>query len=119
MSLLVHAYVRGPAGEMLFLDGPAGSDLAGPSTARTGIYGAPCVVALGARMLPMLATQDVYAETAAELDALDADCALLLANLDYVAASVGRDPDFVARRLRNIAAAITRARKAGGAVVIW
>jgi hypothetical protein len=119
MSLLVHAYVRGPAGEMVFLDGPAGSDLAGPSTARTGIYGAACVVALGARMLPMLATQNVYAETAAELDALDADCALLLDHLDYVAASVGRDPEFVAQRVRNIAAAIKRARKAGGAVVIW
>ncbi|MEV0716440.1 hypothetical protein [Asanoa sp. NPDC050611] len=119
MSLLVHAYVRGPAGEMVFLDGPAGSDLAGPTTARTGIYGAPCVVALGARMLPMLATQDVYAETAAELDALDADCRLLLDNIGYVSASVGRDPDFVAQRLRNIAGAIKRARKAGGAVVIW
>ena len=119
MSLLVHAYVRGPAGEMVFLDGPAGSDLAGPETARTGVYGAPCVVALGARMLPMLATQDVYAETAAELDALAADCALLIDNLGYVAASVGRDPDFVAARLRNIASAIKRARKAGGAVVIW
>jgi len=119
MSLLVHAYVRGPAGEMLFLDGPAGSDLAGPTTARTGIYGAPCVVALGARMLPLLATQDVYAETAAELDALDADCVLLIDNLGYVSASVGRDADFLAHRLGNITDAINRARSAGGAVVIW
>ncbi|HEV7710695.1 MAG TPA: hypothetical protein VGP16_21060 [Asanoa sp.] len=119
MSLLVHAYVRGPAGEMVFLDGPPGSDLAGPESARTGIYGASCVVALGARMLPMLATEDVYAETAAELDALDADCKLLLDNLGYVSASVGRSPDFVEERLRNIAAAVERARSAGGAVVIW
>ncbi|GAA1849326.1 hypothetical protein [Asanoa iriomotensis] len=119
MSLLVHAYVRGPAGEMVFLEGPAGSDLAGPEAARAGLYGSPCVVALGARMLPMLATQDVYAETLAELDALDADCALVLSNLGYVSASVGRDPDFVAHRLSNITAAIKRARKAGGAVVIW
>ncbi|MDG4822262.1 hypothetical protein O7635_10410 [Asanoa sp. WMMD1127] len=119
MSLLVHAYVRGPADEMVFLDGPAGSDLAGPTTARTSIYGSPCVVALGARMLPTLATQDVYAETPAELDALEADCALLLDNLGYVSASVGRDPSFVAQHVRNIATAIARARKAGGAVVIW
>ncbi|MEV4624394.1 hypothetical protein AB0J74_37515 [Asanoa sp. NPDC049573] len=119
MSLLVHAYVRGPAGEMVFLDGPPGSDLAGPTTARTGIYGAACVVALGARMLPLLATEDVYAETAAELDALDADCALLLDNLAYVSTSVGRSPDFIEQRVRNIALAIARARSRGGAVVIW
>ena len=119
MSLLVHAYVRGPAGEMVFLDGPPGSDLAGPTAARTGVYGAACVVALGARMLPLLATEDIYAETAAELDALDADCALLLDNLGYVSSSVCRAPDFVEQRLRNITAAIARARSAGGAVVIW
>jgi hypothetical protein len=116
MSRLVHAYVRGPAGEMVFLDGPPGSDLAGP---RTTVYGAPCVIALGARMLPLLISQDVYAETRAELDALDADCALVLDNLVYVATSVGREPAFIEARLRNITSAIERARAADGCVVIW
>ena len=119
MSLLVHTYTRGPAGEMVFADGPPGTEVVGPSSARAGIYGSACVVALGARMLPSLLAGDVYAETAAELDALEADCRLILDNLTHVATSVGRDPDFIADRIGNIAAAIARARVANGGVVIW
>jgi len=120
MSLLVRAYTRGPGGEMLFVDGPPGTEQAGPEAARTELYASASAISLGARMLPLLATENIYAETPAELDALEADCTLLLRNATQLSHATGQDPDKITTHLANIAAAIARARShTDGAVVIW
>jgi len=119
MSLLVNVYLRDDQGRMDFRDGPPGSDLAGFERLRTDLYGSPSVIALGARLLPKLDSDDLYVETPDELDQLERECALIVAGLAQVAASAGLDPEYVAQRVGNIQAAIERARQAGGHVVVW
>jgi hypothetical protein len=119
MSLVVDAYVLGADGRMAFVPGPAGSDLAGHERTRDELWGSSCVAALGATRLPTLASTDIYA-LPPELDELDRDCALILDNLERVAAATGFDEDYISYRLGNIRAAIARARAVdGGSVVIW
>jgi len=119
MTLGVHAYVPEADGRMTFLDGPAGSDLAGFERTRYDLWGSSCVVGLGTTLLPTLASTDIYA-LPSDLDQLDGDCVLVLDNLADVAAETGFDEDYIAVRLGNIRAAIARARGVdGGSVVIW
>ena len=52
MTLTVDAYVRDPDGRVTFVEGPAGSDLAGFERTRYDLWGSSCVVGLGATLLP-------------------------------------------------------------------
>jgi hypothetical protein len=119
MTLSVDAYVRDPDGRMTFVEGPAGSDLAGFERTRYDLWGSSCVVGLGATLLPTLASTNIDAPPS-ELDDLDRDCVLIADNLAHVATETGFDEDYIAYRLGNIRAAIVRARGVdGGSVVIW
>jgi hypothetical protein len=119
VSLLVNVYLRDGQDGMQFLDGPQGSDLAGGEQLRTSLYGSAYVIGLGARLLPLLDGDDLYVETPDELDLLNRDCALILADLPQVAAATGLEPDYVAHRVGNIRAAAVRARQLGACVVVW
>jgi sugar phosphate isomerase/epimerase len=104
---------------MDFVDGPQGSDLAGPDNWRKTIYGSPRVVALGGTALPLLASQDLYLETPDELAAAAHDCGLILANLIEVSTNADARPDHVAHRVGNVQDAISRAREIDAYVVVW
>jgi hypothetical protein len=119
VTLLVTVYVRGESDDMQAIEGPPGSELAGFEVARTNLYGAACVVALGAQLLPLLATANVCADTPADLEVLARDCALILGSLELVAASTGLDPEYIAHRVGNISSAVARAQEANAAVVVW
>jgi len=67
------------------------------------------VAALGAQMLPLLANNDLYAETPEELDSLDRDWVLILDNLSNVATSTGHEPRYIAFRIGNVRNAVERA----------
>jgi hypothetical protein len=119
MTLCVDAYVLDGDGHMNILEAPVGADLAGHERTRYDLWGSSCVVALGATLLPTLASTDVYASTS-ELDELDRDCVLILDNLARVVRETGWDEDYIRYRLGNIRAAVVRARGVDGAsVVIW
>jgi hypothetical protein len=104
---------------MEFINGPPGSDLAGPESWRTTIYGSEIVIAGGARLLPLLAVCDLYVESEPDLDALLADCNLIVANLADISRATDTDPDKICHRVENIRQAIHRAQGASGCVVIW
>jgi hypothetical protein len=119
MSLTVHAYRRDSSGSIQFIDEPPGTHVAGFESWRTKVYGSEYVRGLGARLLPLLAETDLFVETPAELDELEADCGLVLANVAEVASAAGDRPDRVALRIGNIQQAIERAREHDGYVVVW
>ena len=129
---------------MSILDVPHSRTLAGFESWRTSVWGSERVRSLGATFFPQLAAGDLYVEPG-QIEQLQAECALLRANLEIVAAGVdprnprgvhgavidGRverreaeDPHqaFVATvsaRLANIEVAARRAREIGAGVLIW
>jgi hypothetical protein len=140
VSLSVYPFVRSPEGKMVDLwpDGVgSGRTLAGFEALRAEFYGSEPVVQLGCTMLAGLRDHDVFA-AGDELDVLDREVAMILdklgelvSQLTFARAARGRVvmedgialpswPDYLAERLRNIAAAIATARQhPGGEVVIW
>lgn len=117
MTLVVHAYRRGPTGEMILLDEPPApphNDLGGFEAWRTHVWGSPVAQDLGLTLLPTLAETDVFAE-GPDLDRLDRELDLVLAHLSAFAA----DPDSLRFRLENIREAIRLARRvdAGGVYI--
>jgi hypothetical protein len=120
MSLTVHAYRVNASNSTEWIEEQSGryTHTAGPESWRTTVYGSQYVRNLGAQLLPRLADMDLYVETPSELDALAAECFLIMANIAEVAAAIDRDPDEVAGRFHNILLAIDRAREHGGHVVI-
>lgn len=66
---------------------PGTSDAAGFENWRTQVWGSAQVRALGAGLLPKLATEDLYADPG-QVAQLQRDCALLREHLDAVVAGV-------------------------------
>jgi hypothetical protein len=147
VTLSVDIFTRDDGGEMSILDVPHSQTLAGFESWRTSVWGSERVRSLGARFFPRLAAEDLYVDPE-QIEQLQAECALLRANLETVAAGVdprnprgvrgvrgvavdGRierreaeDPhqafmETVSARLANIEAAARRAREIGAGVVIW
>ncbi|MFB4315497.1 hypothetical protein [Actinomadura sp. 21ATH] len=119
MSLLVDVFVTDETGERVVLDSPAGGlDLAGHERTRTLLWGSAAVRELGARHLPVLATEDLWIEPG-EIEGFLAECELVRANIPAIAARTDRREDYIASRLDNIIGAARRARELGGGVVIW
>jgi hypothetical protein len=124
MSLSVDVYVGDAAGTMLkVLDTPEGkSDLAGPESWRTKVWGSEAVRSLGARFFPQLAESDLYVN-ADEIPAFIEECALLRRHLapisDHADASRGDFVIDVSLRLANIEDAAERALSIGACVVVW
>lgn len=113
MSLVTHAYMRGPDGPRTDLPEaprPPRNDLAGPERWRVKVYGAPVARALGLRLLPTLASQDIHAE-GPDLDVLEREVRVLLAN---TARWPHIDLDGLRSRLLNILEAIRLARSVPG-----
>jgi hypothetical protein len=118
LSLNVYAYLADESSRMTILEGPAGRDSAGHERTRKELWGSASVVSLGACLLPLLATKDLYVSPA-ELDRLEADCLLVMDNAATVSEATDYGEEYIADRVGNIQAAIARARAANGWVVIW
>jgi len=119
MSLSVSVYVRGASGEMNFVEPESDSaELAGFESYRTTLYGSQAAKSLGLTLLPSLATHDVFAE-GTELERLRRESELALANIDKFVAESGAPGERLRCRFENIIAAVDKARRLGGGVVIW
>ena len=111
MTLMVCAY-RLAKGEWIDLDvpSPLGGEptLAGLEATRFNFYGSDKAKRLGLKILPQLATNNIYAEGMEELDALRAEVKILFDNLDS-------SDDYWPFRLGNILRAIECAKQYGDA----
>ncbi|WP_338700960.1 hypothetical protein V2W30_28560 [Streptomyces sp. Q6] len=123
MSLLVDVFVRDPDGTLRIPDADA-YESGGFESWRTTVWGSACVRALGARLLPVLADGDLYAE-ADQVPELLAEVALLRDHLDEIAHGTRRPRgveehrDGIEDRLRIIEENCHKALAIGGGVLIW
>ncbi|MDT0268768.1 hypothetical protein RM844_20995 [Streptomyces sp. DSM 44915] len=120
MSLTVDVLTIDPDGTWHLQATPAGcSDLAGPESWRTTVWGSPTVHALGARFFPQLAHGDLIVPPDQVPDFLR-ECALLRTALDSITPTPdGRSAPLVAERLTTIELAATRALHTGAGLVLW
>jgi hypothetical protein len=119
MTLLVNNFTRGADGVMRLVEPTEHSDeLAGFETYRWKVYGSATARSLGMRILPQLASGDVYVE-GTDVSLLLAETELALAHIDMFAAEADTVADSLRFRFQNIAKACQHASNAGGGVVIW
>jgi hypothetical protein len=119
MTLVVNAYVRDSSGAIDFIEPDSPSEeLAGFESYRQKLYGSQAAVSLGLRLLPSLATEDVYAE-GPDLERLRGEAELALANIGLFEAESGASAESLRPRFENIICAVHRASRVGGGVVIW
>ncbi|CAM5344773.1 hypothetical protein [Streptomyces aurantiogriseus] len=106
---------------------PDGTDLAGPESWRTKVWGSRAIRRIGARFLPALVSVhngDVVAPD--EIPAFLREIALVRANLTRLVAET-RTPDrtveyhshHISSRLDAIAASARYAQRIGGGLLIW
>ncbi|MER6122938.1 hypothetical protein ABT173_09675 [Streptomyces sp. NPDC001795] len=125
MSLTVEVFVREPDGEMRILDVPDDVYRSGGFESwRTTVWGSEFVRSLGARLLPVLAGNDLHVE-AGEVPDLLREVALLRTHLDAIALGTERPRtleehrDGIGDRLRIIEESARKALEIGGGVLIW
>lgn len=120
MSLIVRTFQRDPITNA-YIDNPYmeehGRDLAGFEAWRTSVWGTDAAIRRGAQFLPTLAQQDLYVEHE-ELDAFEAECYLLLDDIEKFATEVNDDSAAIRHRLGNFLRAINKARQCYGGVYI-
>ncbi|OQR63039.1 hypothetical protein B6E66_16775 [Streptomyces maremycinicus] len=132
MSLTAEIFLVRDDGDLDILTGerdgrPDGTDLAGPESWRTQVWGSRAVRRIGARFLPALVSVrhgDVVAPE--EIPAFLAEIALVRACSERLAAET-RPPDRTAEshhfpissRLDGIEASARYAQRAGGGLLIW
>jgi hypothetical protein len=126
MTLSVHAFSVHPETEEwedipqdTGQGGQGNRSLAGFESCRTTLWVSKIVRSLGCRLLPSLATEDLYA-TGADLVLLAAECRQILEHLAEVAVYARYTEEYIAFRTGNILEAIRMAEAVErGTVVIW
>ncbi|WP_420035741.1 hypothetical protein ACN2WE_28860 [Streptomyces sp. cg28] len=125
MSPLVEVFVRDADGEWHLLDMPEGTYRSGGFESwRTTVRGSQAARALGARLLPQLAVDDLYVE-APDVPALLAEVELLRTHAAELARATARacTPEQqrrgIGQRLRIIEESCRTALEIGGGVLIW
>jgi hypothetical protein len=120
MSLIVCTFHRDPV-TGAYIDDPypeePGHDLAGFEVWRTTVWGADASIRRGASFLPTLAKGDLYIEHE-ELDAFEAECQLLIQDIEGFAAEIQGESAAIRHRLENFLRAINQARQSNGGVYI-
>jgi len=120
MSLIICTFHRDPVTNA-YVDDPypeeSGRDLAGYEVWRTTVWGADAAIRRGAQFLPTLAQRDLYVEYE-ELDAFEAECHLLLHDIEGFAAEINSDSAAIRHRLENFLWAINQTRQSHGGVYI-
>jgi len=119
VSLLVWAYRRDADGRMIDLDiAPVEprNDLAGFESWRWKVYGSAPVRALGLRLIPSLATGDIYAEDD-EVDVLAAEIETLLRECEALAVALDVEEEGIRFRVENMREAVRLARTVEGGCV--
>jgi hypothetical protein len=120
MTLSVNVFQTNEAGAMMAIVEPDShpEELAGFESWRKTVYGSRASQSLGLRILPGLATGDVYT-TGSELERLGDEIELTLSNLRLFAEESGADAETLRFRLENIKQAVRKAIRIRGGVVIW
>jgi HEPN domain-containing protein len=103
--------------EFIEPDNPS-DELAGFESYRQKLYASQAAVSLGLKLLPSLATENVYAE-GSDLERLLGEAELALANIGLFEVELGASAESLRPRFENIICAIHRASRLGGGVVIW
>jgi hypothetical protein len=118
MTLVVSVYVRDSSGSIDFIEPDSPSEeLAGFESYRQTLYGSQVAVSLGFKLLPRLATEDLYAE-GSDLEQLRDEAELAIANIGLFEAESGASAEHLRARFENIICAVQRASRIGGGVVI-
>ena len=91
-------------------------ELFGTDGSRAGLWASPILAELGLTLLPQLARADLLIEGTA-LDALEAECRLLMGEARRVGEATQSRHDHLVRRLENALEALRLAREAGEAGV--
>ncbi|MYW65314.1 hypothetical protein GTY65_14795 [Streptomyces sp. SID8379] len=125
MSLMVDLFVRDPDGGLRILDTPDDVIFSGGFESwRKNVWGSGVVRALGARLLPLPAYEDLYVEPD-RVGELLAEIGLLRPYLYEIAhatrhpRSVEEHQDGISHRLRIIEERCHAAREIAGGVLIW
>lgn len=100
---------------MVFIEIAPHKEHAGFERWREELYGAGQAISLGLRLLPLLAHQDLYCTSPADLSCLYTECETLLSNIDQFP----QDSEVITIRVQNILAAIKVARESDAGIVIW
>jgi hypothetical protein len=103
---------------MDILERDGSKELAGFERCRTDLWGHAVVKELGAKLLPTLAREDIYAEGDA-VTQLEHDIKLILAHIPAIATATGYEATFITERAQNILDATRHAQEIDGCVVIW
>jgi hypothetical protein len=98
-------------------DNPS-EELAGFESDRQKLYGSQAAVSLGLKLLPSLATEDMYAE-GPDLERLRGEVEFALVNIGLFEVESGASAENLRSRFENIICAIHRVSRVGGGVVIW
>ena len=119
MSLSVNVYTTDDDGKMVMHDPKEYSEtLAGFESYRTTLYGGELAKKLGFKVLPTLASTNIYAK-GQEVNKLKLEAEIMMREASAFAEHVKEDADGIKRRADNIRKACIRARKMQGNVVIW
>ena len=119
MSLSVDVYTTDDNGEMVLHDPKDYSEtLAGFESYRTEVYGSELAMRLRFKVLPTLASTDIYAK-GQEVNKLKTEAEIMMREASAFAEYVKEDADGIKQRADNIRKACIRARKMQGNVVIW
>lgn len=117
VSLTVTVFVTDENGNVLYLDSPPGSDLAGGERTRQTLWGSAFVRSLGARFLPRLDTTDGFVFVLPdEVPEFLNECAMIWENVPLIATNTDHDEDYIRSRLVNIMMAARRAHENAGGV---
>ena len=119
MSLSVHAYILDENDKMVYYDTRDSSEtLAGFEVYRTEVYGSELAERLGFKVLPTLASGDIYAQ-GQEVNQLKAEAEIIMREALAFAEQFKNDAETIKYRADNIRKACIRARKMQGRVVVW
>jgi len=119
MSLSVEVYTTDDNGEMVLHDPKDYSEtLAGFESYRTEVYGSELAKRLGFKVLPTLASNNIYAK-GQEVNKLKTEAETIMREASAFAEQFNNDAETIKYRADNIRKACIRARKMQGNVVIW
>ena len=106
-------------GKMIFYDSEDSSEpLAGFEVYRTEVYGSELAKRLGFKVLPTLASNNIYAK-GQEVNKLKTEAETIMREASAFAEQFNNDAETIKYRADNIRKACIRARKMQGNVVIW
>jgi len=119
MALRISSYIINTnTGEKEYFLLEPGQHLGGFEDSREKFWGSPVMEALGLTLLPTLKHRDLHVK-GPQLDALENEATLVLANLPLILPNIPYDESFVRQRIGNVLLAVQNAKRGqNGGVII-